>query len=176
MKIVDIADEIYRELGEPTDNSIPPIAFWIRTNLGTLNNYLNTAFKIQKPTLEVEQTVVDPDTGDATEVLIDEKAASILKKMYFVHNYEKLLRTNISAASADTIIEVSDQGSRVKKINKNEVTRVYAQLKSTEQKELRESINDYKVHGASPKQVVGDDTVAGVYSTSDQFNRISLTY
>ncbi len=71
MKIVDIADEIYRELGEPTDNSIPPIVFWIRTNLGTLNNYLNTAFKIQKPTLEVEQTLVDPDTGDTSEVLID---------------------------------------------------------------------------------------------------------
>ena len=176
MKIVDIADEIYRELGEPTDNSIPPIAFWIRTNLGALNNYLNTAFKIQKPSLEVEQTVVDPDTGDASEVLINEKAASVLKKMYFVHNYEKLLRTNITAASADTIIEVADQGSRVRKINKNEVTRVYAQLKSTEQKELREAINDYKIHGASPKQVVGDDTVAGVYSTSDQFNRISLTY
>ena len=42
--------------------------------------------------------------------------------------------------------------------------------------ELREAINDYKIHGASPKQVVGDDTVAGVYSTSDQFNRISLSY
>ena len=176
MKIVDIADEIYRELGEPTDNSIPPIAFWIRTNLGTLNNYLNTAFKIQKPTLEVEQTVVNPDTGDATEVLIDEKAASILKKMYFVHNYEKLLRTNISAATADTIIEVADQGSRVKKINKNELKNLDLFKDNILRTAFRESINDYKIHGASPKQVVGDDTVAGVYSTSDQFNRISLTY
>ena len=46
MKIVDIADEIYRELGEPSSLSIPAISFWIRSNVGELNNRLNTAFKI----------------------------------------------------------------------------------------------------------------------------------
>ena len=56
MKIVDIADEIYRELGEPTDNSIPPIAFWIRTNLGTLNNYLNTVEFPLKDSQESNET------------------------------------------------------------------------------------------------------------------------
>jgi len=34
MKIVDIADEIYRELAEPSTISIPSIAFWIRSNVG----------------------------------------------------------------------------------------------------------------------------------------------
>ena len=33
MKVVDIADEVYRELGSPTDLSIPAIAFWLRTNI-----------------------------------------------------------------------------------------------------------------------------------------------
>ena len=46
MKIVDIADEIYRELGEPSTISIPAIAFWIRSNVGELNNRINTTFKI----------------------------------------------------------------------------------------------------------------------------------
>ena len=46
MKIVDIADELYRELGEPSSISIPAISFWIRSNVGELNNRLNTTFKI----------------------------------------------------------------------------------------------------------------------------------
>ena len=46
MKIVDIADEIFRELGEPSTISIPAIAFWIRSNVGELNNRINTTFKI----------------------------------------------------------------------------------------------------------------------------------
>ena len=40
-KIVDIADEIHRELGNPTDLSVPPISYWLTTNLGQLNNLLN---------------------------------------------------------------------------------------------------------------------------------------
>ena len=46
MKIVDIADEIYRELGEPSSISIPAISFWIRSNVGELNNRINTSFKM----------------------------------------------------------------------------------------------------------------------------------
>ena len=48
MKIVDIADEIFRELGEPSTISIPAISFWIRSNVGELNNRINTTFKINE--------------------------------------------------------------------------------------------------------------------------------
>ena len=41
MKVVDIADEIFRELSEPSTLSIPAIAYWVRSNVGELNNYLN---------------------------------------------------------------------------------------------------------------------------------------
>ena len=44
MKVVDIADEIFRELGEPTSLSIPAISFWLRTNVGQLNNYIHTEY------------------------------------------------------------------------------------------------------------------------------------
>ena len=46
MKIVDIADEIHRELGSPSTLSIPAIAFWVRTNVGSMNNHLNTSYEI----------------------------------------------------------------------------------------------------------------------------------
>ena len=48
MKIVDIADELYRELAEPSSISIPAISFWIRSNVGELNNRINTTFKISE--------------------------------------------------------------------------------------------------------------------------------
>ena len=69
MKIVDIADEIFRELDQPTDVSIPQIAFWIRVNVGSLNNLINTEYTIDTTTLEIS-----PDPA------IEEK--SILKKLY----------------------------------------------------------------------------------------------
>ena len=46
MKVVDIADEIFRELSEPSTLSIPAIAYWVRSNVGELNNYLNTSFRV----------------------------------------------------------------------------------------------------------------------------------
>ena len=68
MKVVDIADEIYRELGEVTSLSIPAIAFWVRTNIGALNSFINTTYSINTTTLELEQTVTDT-TG--TEVTLE---------------------------------------------------------------------------------------------------------
>lgn len=51
-KIVDIADEIHRELGNPTDLSIPPISYWLSTNLGQLNNLLNLTLTLDEDDLE----------------------------------------------------------------------------------------------------------------------------
>ena len=58
MKIVDIADEIFRELDQPKDVSVPQIAFWIRVNVGSLNNLINTEYAIDTTTLEIS-----PDPG-----------------------------------------------------------------------------------------------------------------
>ena len=55
MKVVDIAQEIYMELGEPSSLSMPAIAFWIRSNVGALNNYIDKAFKINDSSLEIEE-------------------------------------------------------------------------------------------------------------------------
>ena len=40
IKVVDIADEIHRELGSPSDLSISAISYWLRTNIGQLNNLI----------------------------------------------------------------------------------------------------------------------------------------
>ena len=51
-KVVDIADQIHRELGSPTDLGISVIAFWVRTNIGGLNNMINQNFKITPTQLD----------------------------------------------------------------------------------------------------------------------------
>ena len=103
MKVVDIADEIFRELSEPSTLSIPAIAYWVRSNVGELNNYLNTSFRVSHSTFEIEERVdvtgrqpvsfnssVDNDT---LELQFEEKA--VLKKMYNVHYYDQQLRLSL---------------------------------------------------------------------------------
>jgi hypothetical protein len=153
MKVVDIADEIYRELGEVTSLSIPAIAFWVRTNIGALNSFINTTYSINTTTLELEQTVTDA-TGAEVILEIGEEERSILKKMYMVHHYDRQIRSNITTLESVT------------KVNRNEINRVFYQIKKQEHDELRELINAFKLSKAVPIQIAGNDTVEGRYSLS----------
>ena len=204
MKIVDIADEIFRELGNPSTISIPAISFWIRSNVGELNNRINTTFKIRdtNPDIyELSGSFVSPayepqafneatgalglsasaNNGTASTpaiVAIQPEEASILKKMYIVHYYDQQIRSTVGAASTDPIIEVASDGSRVRKINKNELSKTYIALKKEEYSELIDLINAYKLRKSTPVQVAGDDTVAGQYSINygGSYNRVAPNY
>ena len=44
--VVDISDEINFELNSPSDISISFISFWLRRNVGKLNNLIGTTFTI----------------------------------------------------------------------------------------------------------------------------------
>ena len=205
MKIVDIADEIFRELGEPSTISIPAIAFWIRSNVGELNNRINTTFKIVDygaEAYEFSGSFVSPqyepqafneasgalglslsgDNGTASLpaiVSIQAEESSILKKMYIVHYYDQQIRTTVGAASSDPVVEVASDGSRVRKINKNELSKTYLSLKREEYSELTDLINSYKLRKSSPVQVAGDDTQVGQYSINYDgylYNRTSPNY
>ena len=133
MKVIDIADEIYRELDSPTDLSIPAISYWIRSNIGALNNYINTKFLVN-PSLEIE------DSDDST-LMLGIKECAIIKKMYFIHDYEKKLRSVLGAAALDAVIQISDLGTSIRKVNKNEVGKTFAQVKKQEIEELHKIID-----------------------------------
>ena len=77
MKIVDIADQIFRDLDTPSDLSIPAVAFWLRNNVGSLNNHISTDFAIKAETGELL---------NSKDEEIDAEATAILKKMYMVHH------------------------------------------------------------------------------------------
>ena len=158
MKVVDVADEIYRELGSPTDTSVASISFWVRSNIGALNNHINMEFTIDGVTLEVSYT----DDDDA-KVNLGIEEASILKKMYLIYDYDNKLRTVTGASSWDSVLEIDDAGTKIKKVNKSEIGKTLAGAKKEEQLQLNILINSYKLRESNPRQVAGDDTVEGQF-------------
>jgi hypothetical protein len=149
-KIVDIADEIYRELGEPQELTLASIAFWLRTNIGDLNILINKKFYISDDTYEIASP--DDDTFKDIE-------KSIFKMIYGMHYYERLFRNALGAASTDSVLEISQNGFMARKINKNELAKTYAQLRKQIADELQVLTKNYNLNEARPLQVAGDDTV-----------------
>ena len=166
MKVVDIADEIFREVGEPSDMTIASVSFWVRTNMGTLNNYLNCSYVMNESTFEVEET----KDGNTNTIGINEVA--ILKKMFKVHYYDIKIRETLGKATTDAVIELESDGSRIKKLNKIQQGTSYIRVKQYEMEELRRMITHYRLQATEPLQVAGDDTVAGVYTRTVDFNRV----
>ena len=171
MKVVDIADEIFREVGEPTAYSIASISYWVRANIGRLNSHINTFFEIDSTTYEIIQKIDEENNGVLVEKEITIDEGAILKRMFLIHYYDREIRTNITNAGTDTIVQVTDQGSTVRKINKNEVVKSLTNLKKQEYEEMRTLISDYRRAEFRPRQVVGDDTIKGVYGGDNQFVR-----
>jgi len=151
-KIVDIADELYREMGEPADLSISSIAYWLRSNIGDLNNVINKRFYVDETNLEI---VAPSDSGDS--VGLAEK--SIFKMLFSIHYYERLMRNALGAASVDGLIEINQNGFSARKINKNEIAKTYGELRKQIVVELDKLIQNYNINESRPLQVAGDDTV-----------------
>lgn len=159
MKVVDIADEIFRELDFPSAISLASITFWLRSNVGLLNNLIDTSFTVDSSTLEF-----------STDLTEQEKA--ILKKLYIIHYYGLQIRATLGAAANDAILEVSSDGATVRKINKNEVSKTYVAVKKQESEDLQKLVNGYKSSAAAPLQVAGDDTIAGNNLLEEDLNRL----
>lgn len=174
MKVVDIAAEVHRDLSSPSDLSIPAIAYWLRANVGALNNHLNTCYVANSTTLELEQTKKD-SSGNESTIIIGLEEGAILKKMYMIHYYELKIRSHIVAIGNDSIIRVADGGSSVTKINKAAVALHLNQIKQQEYRELKELIFAYQRSQSVPRQVAGDDTQAGPHSDkyNTHFNRVN---
>lgn len=170
MKVVDIADEIFQELGEPTSLSIPAITFWVRSNVGRLNNAINTEFAINEDTLEIQRKINDASTN----IGIDEVA--VIKKMYSVYYYDTQIRVNVKGLETDAVVEVSSDGMRVRKTSKTEIIRYLTALKRLELEELNKMINYYRIHKAIPRQVAGNDTTAGFYFGGYNSNSGGMSY
>jgi len=164
MKIVDMAQELYFELGQPTDLSVPAISYWLRNNIGILNNKLNKDIVINDATLEL-----DPNLGEAEK--------SVYKKIYECYFYDLKVKQTLNSINNDSVLEVTDGGGTVRRINRNETSKIYLDAKKTALTELTMMVGDYNVNDVGPLQIAGDDTVAGSfitdkYYTPRPFNRV----
>jgi len=164
MKIVDMAQELYFELGQPTDLSVPAISYWLRNNIGILNNKLNKDIVINDTTLEL-----DPNLGEAEK--------SVYKKIYECYFYDLKVKQTLNSINNDSVLEVTDGGGTVRKINRNETSKIYLDAKKTALTELTMMVSDYNINDVGPLQIAGDDTVVGSfitdkYYTPRPFNRV----
>tara|TARA_R100000742_G_C4256096_1_gene73985 strand:+ start:380 stop:922 length:543 start_codon:yes stop_codon:yes gene_type:complete len=174
MKVVDIADELFREIAEDSNYSIASISYWVRSNIGRLNSHINTFFEIKSTTLEIVQSTDKKNDNVLVESEITMDEAAILKKMFLIYYYDRTIRTNITSAASDTIVQVTDQGSTVRKINKNEVIKSLTSIKRQEYQEMKDLIRDYKANQIKPRQVAGDDTIKGIHQGDRQFVRTEV--
>ena len=147
--VTSIAQEIYEELGEPSDFSIASISAWIRRNIGGLGNLINKTYEINNTTLEISPNLLDIEKY-------------FLKKMYGIYYLDLKIKSTASSATNDYVTIKDDIGS-VQKINKNEVLKNYIFVRKQEYDELKDLINKYELNEVGPLQVAGDDTFQGYY-------------
>jgi len=147
--VTSIAQEIYEELGEPSDLSIAAIAAWVRRNIGGLNNMINATFSVDSSSLEIS-----PNLSDMEKY--------IFKKMYSVYFFDLRIKSTGSLAATDFITIKDDIGS-VQKANKNEILKSYISVRKQEYDELKDLVSQYKGNNSFPLQVAGDDTIPGVF-------------
>lgn len=129
MQITPIADEIFRELDEPADCSIPKIAFWLQTNVGQLNLKLGTSVAVENGTLSEDLSLA---------------AQSIFKSLFKIDYLKRQINKNLGAAAYTTIMEVKEGNRTVKRTNKNDIAKNYQIAKDAEERALAGLVSAYK--------------------------------
>lgn len=129
MNVTSIADEIFRELDEPSDCSIPKIAFWLQTNVGKLNLKLGSSVTVENGVLS-EDLALD--------------AQSIFKSLFKIDYLKRQINRNLGAAAYSSVSEVKEGNRTVKRTNKNDVAKTYLAAKESEEKELNRLVAAYK--------------------------------
>ena len=155
--LIEISTRISQNLGSPDYPTVGVINFWLRNNLGVLNNLLNTSYVIDGTDGSIE-----PDIG--------EQEAGIFQSMYYVYYYSNKVRENLGAASIDSVLEVSENGALVRLTNKNEISKSYIQMKKQEQEDLNKLVTFYRSNHAVPGGIDGDDSVEGYYNGVNSSN------
>lgn len=159
--IQDIAQEIFDELGEPSDLTVSYIGGYLNSNIGYLNNLLLTSFTVNNIT-----GLISPEISE------DEK--TIYKKIYIIYYYGRVISTNMGASAFNQVIEVSSDGSTVRRAARTNVAASYLQLKKQETDELKQLINGYKerVAGENTFWVSGDDFLTPFQNPSIPYVRV----
>ncbi len=151
MKIVDAADQIWRNLDSPTDSSISSIAAWLRfnTNLGKLNDLINKGYTIDSNLEIIDRSGNEIDSGEI----------AIYELIYNVNYFERQIKKFLGAGSVDVMIlqEATSDNGTLRFVNRNEIAKSFIQVKKDKETELGKLVNNYKFSNSRASQVTGDD-------------------
>ncbi len=159
--IVDLAQECYIEVGEPTDVSMASISFYLRTSVGTLNGLIFGNYDLDANGLEF----VPP---------ITQNEAAILKAQWHVFYLDKQMRTALLTMTNNPTLEVTSDGATVRLASRTTVVQMYLQLRKEIQASLNKLIQGYNLNGALPSQVCGSDAISYL-PTLLEFTRVIRT-
>lgn len=129
MTTTSIADELFRELDEPADCSIPKIAFWLQTNVGQLNLKLGSSVTVENGTLSEDLSLA---------------AQAIFKTLFKIDYLKRQINRNLGAAAYVSVIEVKEGNRTVKRTNKNDIAKNYQIAKDAEERALAGLISAYR--------------------------------
>src|ERR1017187_3840386 len=146
--ILDLSDQLYREISDTTNTSIASISFWLRGigNIGQLNNLLFTTYSL-KPALEII------DNGGN---YIGEAESAIYKKLYELFYYNQRMIANLGAAGTD-VIQVSSDGGTARIIQKTDIAKVFLQMKTETKDTLKTLVNTYRLSKNTPSSINSAD-------------------
>lgn len=161
LSVTDIANSLWlNELDQTDLTNIPEIAFWVRSSgIGALNSLIFKSYIIDSTTLEIT-----PDTFG-----IDELA--ILGQLYMIKFFQTQANSFLGAMGINDIIEYTEGGHTIRKLNRNELAKTFLQLKSQAKTELNNLIGSYKINRASPQSISGIEILSLVRNVL-KYNRV----
>jgi hypothetical protein len=136
--LVDIADELFRELDEPDDASIASISYWLTSNIGKLNGLLDIEISVENNELVPE---------------LDNDQKVVFKKLYEIHYYQRQIKKNLGAAAYTAFSEVKEGNRTVRRVNKNEIAKTYKLMVTDLNDELTQLLMAYRMNRADPMQL-----------------------
>jgi len=146
MYIANIASEIFIEMGggDPGEQdssipTIPAIAHWLRHNYAKMSVYGCSDFSISLANDNNYELSPEPS----------EVEKDILKTLYVLYHYSKLIRDNLGAAAYNTLSEVDSDGMKVRRTSRTEIAKTYVQVQKMAQEDLKSLANHYKFCKAS---------------------------
>lgn len=127
MRINDIANEIFEELGEPEDITQTSIGLWLDANIGSINGLLYECFEIK---------------GEEIECFNNE-AKSIFKLLYMKRYYLRQHSKNLGAGGVEwTMIREGD--SLIRRASKTDIAKEYKRAADDIQKEIDDLVAAYR--------------------------------
>lgn len=141
--IVQVADDLFSDLDDPSDVTISSIAAYLKANIGDLNILTNESYVVHD-----DQSVTPP---------LSQNVAGVLKAIYLIRYYNKKILGVTGAAGYSPVKRVSSDGFVVEYSDSVSLSKFWLDMKRAAQIQLNDLVNAYKIDKTLPGQVVGDD-------------------